>query len=86
MRLKNQKKSDSMAKKSEPKEKKDAITKGMTLEQLIKKHPEAVPVLFQHGLHCIGCHIAATETIEQAAEAHGIDLKELLKNLNDAVK
>ena len=69
-----------------PEKKKELITKEMTLEQVIKKHPEAVPMLFKHGLHCIGCHIAATEPIEQAAEAHGIVLNELLKDLNDAAK
>jgi hybrid cluster-associated redox disulfide protein len=65
-------------------EKKQLIGKDMTLEQVINKFPEAVPILFKHGLHCIGCHIAATETIEQASLAHGIDLKVFLKDLNEA--
>jgi len=38
---------------------------------------------------CIGCHIAATETVEQGARAHGMtdkDIEKMLKEMNEAVK
>lgn len=76
-----------MAKKDAKKEGKgELITKGMTLEHVIREYPQSAEVLFSHGLHCIGCHIAATETLEQASQAHGIDLDALLKDLNKAAK
>ena len=40
-------------------EEKKEIVKDMTLGEVIQKHPETVPVMVKHGLHCIGCHIAA---------------------------
>lgn len=62
------------------------ITKDMTLGEIMQDYPEAIDVMLNYGLHCVGCHIAFTETIEQGAEAHGIDLGKLLKDMNKAVK
>ena len=33
-------------------------------------------------MHCLNCAIAHGETIEEACEAHGIDVEELLEELN----
>jgi len=68
------------------KKEKNIITKDMTLGEVVQKYPETVPIMFEHGLHCIGCHVAAFETIEQGALGHGIDVEELLKDMNNAIK
>ncbi|MFH0929351.1 MAG: DUF1858 domain-containing protein [Candidatus Aenigmatarchaeota archaeon] len=60
------------------------ITKKMVLRDVIEDHPEAVDVLLGSGLHCAMCHMASHETIEQAAEAHGVKLEALLAKLNKA--
>jgi len=68
---------------------KQQATESTTLGDLVDRHPEAVPVLFSHGLHCIGCHFAATETIGQGCKAHGMDangIRALLKDVNAAIK
>ena len=62
------------------------ITKDSNLGEIVSKHPEIVDVFMKHGLHCIGCMAAQYETLEQGAKAHGIDVKKLVKELNDAVK
>jgi hybrid cluster-associated redox disulfide protein len=65
------------------------ITKDMTFGDILSKHPEAAEIMMSYGLHCIGCHVAVYETLEQGAAAHGIsdtDLKKMLKELNDSVK
>ena len=51
-----------------------------------KKYPEVIPVLLNNGMQCIGCHVATWETLEQAAQSHGIDIKQLLKDLNKEVE
>ena len=83
------KKSTSTAPKSAKETSEKAmITKDMTLGELVTKHPEAAPVLIKNGFHCIGCHMAAHETIEQGAAAHGMDAKaidRMVKEMNDAV-
>ncbi len=63
----------------------DGITKSMSIGEVVQKHPETIPVFMQHGLHCLGCAIASFESIEQGAQAHGIDADALVKGLNDAV-
>ena len=67
----------------------DKITKDMTFGELIQKYPETAESLLKRGFHCIGCHMATTETIEQGAKAHGLsdeDVDEMLKEMNDIVK
>ncbi|MFW3145276.1 MAG: DUF1858 domain-containing protein [Thermoplasmatota archaeon] len=63
----------------------DTITKDMSIAEVIQKHPDLIPIFIQHGLGCLGCAMASFETIEQGALAHGMDVKALMKDLNDAV-
>ena len=62
------------------------IKKDMTIAEVLKLKPEAAKVFMSYGMHCIGCAIAAGETVAQAAEVHGIDLKKLIDDLNKAKK
>lgn len=67
----------------------DKITKEMGFQEVLQKHPETAQVMMKHGLHCIGCHAAAFETIEQGCTAHGMkegDIKKMLEEMNEAVK
>ena len=61
-----------------------AITKEMPIGDVVKNHPETVPVFMSHGLHCIGCAVAAFESIAEGAAAHGIDVDALINDLNKA--
>jgi hybrid cluster-associated redox disulfide protein len=61
---------------------KSKFNKDMTIMEAIKFNPAVGEVLMSKGMHCLGCVIAHGETIEQAAEVHGLDLKELMKELN----
>ena len=58
----------------------------MTLGETVEKYPASAEILMRYGLHCIGCHVATWETLEQGATAHGMDNKKLenmLKELNN---
>ncbi|KPJ69733.1 disulfide oxidoreductase [candidate division WOR-1 bacterium DG_54_3] len=59
------------------------ITKDMTIAEALKLKPEIAPVLMSKGMHCLGCVIAQGETIEQAADVHGLDVGQLMKELNE---
>lgn len=66
---------------------KQLITKDMKLGELVKKYPKAAMLMAQKGMHCIGCGMAAWETIEQGCKAHGMDengMKKLLEEMNKA--
>jgi len=62
------------------------ITKDMTIGEVVSKFPETAGVFLKLGLHCISCPMSSMETIEQAAESHGIKLNEMLKKLNAGIK
>ncbi len=58
------------------------VTKKTTIGRILEKYPESISVFNKYGLHCLGCQIALTETIEEAARAHQINLKIFLGDLN----
>ena len=58
------------------------ITKENTIEEVVTKYPESVMVFMKHGLHCVGCHVSAFESVEEGAMAHGIDVDALVEDLN----
>ena len=64
----------------------ELITKELLLGDIIRKHPETVETMLSHGMHCVGCHVATWESLEQASKAHGIDTEKLLKDLNNTIK
>ena len=55
----------------------------MTIREIIQKKPKAAEILMRAGMGCVYCPVAAMETLAQGAEAHGIDVKKLLKELNE---
>jgi hybrid cluster-associated redox disulfide protein len=64
----------------------EKVKKDMTFGELIKRFPKAGPILAGYGLHCIGCHIATVETLEQGAKAHGLDevaIDRMIADLNE---
>lgn len=47
------------------------------LGDIVSKYPEVVPVLAQSGLHCIGCHVSVSESLEDGCTVHGMSTKEI---------
>ncbi|MDI6718997.1 MAG: DUF1858 domain-containing protein [Methanomicrobiales archaeon] len=60
------------------------VTADSTIMELLREKPESAQVLFRFGMGCLGCSVARGETIREAAEVHGIPLKELLDALGVA--
>ncbi len=60
----------------------NTITKEMKIYDVLQMDETVAPVFFEFGMHCLGCPISRGETVEEAAEAHGIDLNEMLTKLN----
>lgn len=61
------------------------INKDMTIGEVVEKYPASVEVFMQYGMGCLGCPATRFETIEQGAGAHGINLEDLVNDLNKAV-
>ena len=61
------------------------ITLKTKLSRIMEVNPDSGRILFEYGMHCIGCAMAGDETLEQGCVAHGMskkEIKELLKKLN----
>lgn len=62
------------------------VTKDMTIAQVLQIDRGTVPIFMRFGMHCLGCPISTGESLEEASVAHGIDVDELVKALNDYLK
>ena len=58
------------------------IDKNMKIGDLLEQAPEKADILLEAGMHCLGCPASQAETLEEACAVHGIDVEELVKELN----
>jgi len=64
------------------------VTKDTAIGELASKYPIATGILFSRGMHCVGCHASAFETLRQGAEAHGMkptEIGALVEEINQAI-
>lgn len=62
------------------------ITKDMMIYQILDENPDLEDVFIAHGMNCVGCPGSNAETLQDAAEGHGVDLRSLVADLNKAQK
>ena len=58
------------------------IEKTTKIGELLESNPEKADILLEAGMHCLGCPASQAETLEEACDVHGIDVEDLLKELN----
>ena len=58
------------------------IEKTTKIGELLEMAPEKASILLEAGMHCLGCPASQEETIEEACMVHGIDVEEILEQLN----
>lgn len=63
------------------------ITKDMLIGEALKlgNVEKMAEVLQSFGMHCLGCALARGETIEEAANVHGVDADEMVTALNECI-
>ena len=49
---------------------------------IIDRYPATAEVLFNIGMHCIGCPASQAETLEDACAVHGIDVASAMNAIN----
>ena len=59
-----------------------AVTKDMTIGELLQKDFSVAPILMEAGMHCFGCPASQAETLEEAAYVHGLDVDALVEKIN----
>ncbi len=58
-----------------------AITKDMTIGEILRTNPKIAPILMEAGMHCLGCPSAQGESLEEAAMVHGMDIEALMAKI-----
>ena len=62
-----------------------AITKKTKFSEILESNKDAAEILFEAGLHCVGCPMTSQESLEDGCKAHGMsekDIDELVERLN----
>jgi hybrid cluster-associated redox disulfide protein len=65
------------------------VAKDSNLAEVVYKHPEAVEVLIDYGLHCVGCAASSYDTVEAGAKVHGLsdkEIDEMIERVNEVIK
>ncbi len=60
------------------------VTAETTIEALLTAVPAAAPVLVARRMHCVGCAVAAFDTVADACHSYGQPLGTVLKELRCA--
>ncbi len=58
------------------------ITKDMVIAEILRVKPTSASILISNGMGCLGCPSSQSETLEQAADIHGMDIEALITELN----
>lgn len=61
----------------------EKVTKDMIIGDIVKINAGVIPILLGAGMHCIGCPSAQGESLEEAAMVHGLNVDELLTEINN---
>lgn len=62
------------------------ITKDMKISEIMALNELIAPFLMQNGMGCVSCAASQAESLEEACEAHGINVDELTEDLNDVLR
>ena len=62
------------------------ITKDMKISDILALNELIAPFLMQNGMGCVSCAASQAESLEEACEAHGIDVDDLTEDLNDVLR
>ena len=60
------------------------FNKDTKIGEILQVAPEKAEILIECGMHCLGCPASQMETLEEACDVHGIDVKEVLEKLNES--
>ena len=60
----------------------EKITADMTIGEILNVREDVAPILLNMGMHCLGCPSAQMETLEQAWGVHGVDVNDILSQIN----
>lgn len=63
-------------------EEKMTITKETIIGDILDYDIEAAKFFMEIGMHCLGCPASRGESLEMACEIHGVDVDDLVSEIN----
>lgn len=60
------------------------MSAGLTIEDIVQVWPRTIRVFARRRMACVGCEVAALHSLEDAAQAYGVSLDDLMRDLRDA--
>lgn len=63
----------------------DSISADSIIAEFVEKYPETVEILYECGMHCIGCEASNGESLKDACIIHDLDINTVLEKLNKVV-
>ncbi len=60
-----------------------AISKDMTIGEILRVNEGVIPILLNAGMHCLGCPASQGESLEEAAMVHGLNADVLEAQINE---
>jgi hybrid cluster-associated redox disulfide protein len=61
------------------------VTPEMNIRAIVETWPETVPILTRYGVGCVGCAVNKFENLGQGARTHGLDVSQIVTDLNAAI-
>jgi iron-sulfur cluster assembly accessory protein len=64
------------------------VTGDMIIGDVVEAFPKAATIMLSHGLHCVGCHANAFDTVESGARGHGMpeeEIHQMIEEINTAI-
>ncbi len=61
----------------------NSVDKNMSIGQVLRIHRGTARIFMEFGMHCLGCPHATAESLNDACATHGVNVDELVHQLNE---
>ena len=61
------------------------IEKETLIAEIMENAPYTQPLFQAIGMHCMGCAMASGENVQEACEAHGVNVEIFVKAVNEFI-
>jgi hybrid cluster-associated redox disulfide protein len=62
------------------------INPNLSVEETLRRWPETIPVFLMNRMGCVGCTMAAYESLSNAAEIYRLPLDKFISDLQQAIQ
>jgi hybrid cluster-associated redox disulfide protein len=62
----------------------DPVNETSIVAEVLRSQPASLAVFLKRRMYCPGCQMAAFMTLAEAAESHGLEVSDLLRDLRAA--